>query len=73
MVYKWCRSRTDINPDDEDCAEVMRRFRMNSKRETVKLTLRSLAAGPMGLEEARRLRGSGWEGTPDEMRDSRTT
>ncbi len=66
-------SRTNINIDDEACAEVMRRYRLNTKREAVNLALRSLAAEPLGLEEARCLRGSGWEGTLEVMRSSRTT
>ncbi len=66
-------SRTNIDIDDDACAEVMRRYRLNTKREAVNLALRSLAAEPLGPEEARRLRGSGWEGTLEEMRSSRTT
>ena len=66
-------SRTNVNIDDEACAAIMRRYRLTSKREAVNLALRILAAEPLGLDEARRLRGSGWEGDLDEMRRSRTT
>ncbi len=66
-------SRTNVNIDDEACAAIMRRYRLTSKREAVNLALRILAAEPLGLDEARRLRGSGWEGDLNEMRRSRTT
>ncbi len=65
-------SRTNINIDDEACAEVMRRYRLSTKREAVNFALRTLAAEPLGVDEARRLRGSGWEGDLDDMRTSRS-
>ena len=64
-VYGWCMSRTNIDVDDEACAEVMRRYRLATKREAVNLALRTLAAEPLSVEEARRLRGSGWQGDLD--------
>ena len=72
MVYYRCVSRTNINIDDEACAEVMRRYRLSTKREAVNFALRALAAEPLGVDEARRLRGSGWEGDLDDMRTSRS-
>ena len=66
-------SRTNVNIDDEACAEVMRRYHLATKREAVNFALRSLAAEPFGVEEARRLRGSGWEGDLGELRTSRLT
>ena len=66
-------SRTNINIDDEACAEIMRRYRLATKREAVNFALRALAAEPLNIEEARRMRGSGWEGDLDEMRASRLT
>ena len=68
MVYGMCMSRTKIDIDDEACAAVMRCCRLISKREAVNLALRTLAAEPLGVDEALRLRGSGWEGDLDEMR-----
>ena len=50
----------------------MRRYRLTSKRQAVNLALRTLADEPLSLEEARCLRGSGWEGDLDEMRRGRT-
>ena len=46
----------------------MRRYRLTTKREAVNFALRSLAAEPFGLDEARRMRGSGWDGDLDDMR-----
>lgn len=73
MVYTWCMSRTNVNIDDEACAEVMRRYHLATKREAVNFALRTLAVEPFGVEEARRLRGSGWEGNLDELRTSHLT
>ena len=61
-------SRTNLNIDDEACAAVMHRYRLRTKREAVNFALRTLAAEPLGLDEARGLRGSGWEGDLEEMR-----
>ena len=63
--------RTNIDIDDEACAAVMERFRLETKREAVNLALRRLAAIPLDLDEARSLRGSGWEGDLEEMRTGR--
>ncbi|MEM9035504.1 MAG: type II toxin-antitoxin system VapB family antitoxin [Actinomycetota bacterium] len=63
--------RTNIDIDDELCARVMERFGLKTKREAVDLALRRLAAEPLALEEARALRGSGWEGDLEAMRESR--
>jgi len=71
-VYIWCMSRTNIDIDEAACAEVMRRYHLATKREAVNLALRLLAAEPLSLDEARALRGSGWEGDLDELRSSRT-
>ena len=73
MVYIRCMSRTNVNIDDQACAEVMRRYRLTTKREAINFALRSLAAEPLSIDEARQLRGSGWEGDLDALRSSRTT
>lgn len=65
-------TRTNIDIDDELCRRVMDRFHLRTKREAVDLALRHLAGEPLGLEEARSLRGSGWEGDLAELRASRT-
>ena len=66
-------SRTNVNIDDQACAEVMRRYQLPTKREAINFALRSLAAEPLSIDEARQLRGSGWEGDLDALRSSRTT
>jgi Arc/MetJ family transcription regulator len=65
-------ARTNIDLDDEACDAVMRRFHLSTKREAVNFALRTVAAEPLGLDEARQLRGSGWEGDLDELRSTRT-
>jgi Arc/MetJ family transcription regulator len=64
-------SRTNIDIDDEACRAVMERYRLSTKREAVNLALRTLAAEPLDLNAARRVRGSGWDGDLEEMRGSR--
>ncbi len=64
-------SRTTVDIDDKACATVMRRYRLTSKREAVNLALRLLAAEPLPLDEARRLRGSGWVGDLEDVRRRR--
>lgn len=71
VVYYRCMSRTNIDIDDELCQQVMERFHLATKREAVNLALRRLVGEPLGVDEARSLRGSGWDGDLDEMRASR--
>lgn len=71
MPYSKCMSRTNVDIDDKACAEVMRRYHLATRREAINFALRTLAAEPMSVEEARSLRGIGWEGDLDEMRSSR--
>jgi Arc/MetJ family transcription regulator len=64
-------TRTNIDIDDAACLAVMDRYQLGSKREAVNLALRTLAGEPLALDDARRLRGSGWEGDLDQMRANR--
>jgi Arc/MetJ family transcription regulator len=64
-------SRTNIDVDDEACRAVMERYGFATKRDAVNFALRTLAAEPLSLEEARGMRGSGWDADLDEMRESR--
>ncbi len=73
LVYNRCMTRTNVDIDDQACAEVMRRYRLSTKREAVNLALRSLAAEPLSIDEARELRGSGWVGDLDTLRSSSAT
>ena len=61
-------SRTNLDIDDQACAEVMRRYGFTTKRAAVNYALRTLAAEPASLDEARAMRGSGWEGDLEAMR-----
>ena len=65
-------SRTNIDIDDKACVEVMRRYQLTTKREAINFALRTLAAEPASVEEARTLRGIGWVGDLDTMRSSST-
>lgn len=64
-------ARTNGDIDDRACAEVMRRYRLSTKREAINLALRTLSAEPATVDEARALRGIGWEGDLDAMRSGR--
>jgi Arc/MetJ family transcription regulator len=64
-------SRTNLDIDDAAVTEVMRRFHFRTKRDAVNFALRVLAAEPMPVDEARKLRGSGWDGDLMQMRESR--
>lgn len=66
-------ARTNIDIDDEACAVVMRRYQLTTKREAVNFALRALAAEPLSVDDARSLRGSGWDGDLDQMRADRGT
>ena len=72
MVYAWCMTRTNIDIDDRVVAEVMARYRITTKREAVNFALRMVAAESLSLDEARALRGAGWDGDLDAMRSGRS-
>jgi Arc/MetJ family transcription regulator len=64
-------SRTNVDLDDGACQAVMERYNLSTKREAVNFALRVVAAEPLDLDQARALRGSGWEGDLDELRTDR--
>ena len=66
-------SRTNIDIDEKACAEVMRRYHLTTKKEAVNFALKLLASEPLSLQEARNLRGSGWEGDLEQMRSTTST
>ena len=66
-----CMSRTNIDIDDEAVGIVMHRYGLATKRDAVNFALRSLAGEPMDVERALQMRGTGWAGNLDDMRDSR--
>jgi Arc/MetJ family transcription regulator len=65
-------SRTNIDIDDAACQAVMERYHLSSKRDAVNYALRLVAGEALDLDDARALRGTGWDGDLDEMRSSRT-
>lgn len=66
-------SRTNIDIDDRACQVVMDRYHLRTKRDAVNFALQMLAAEPLALDEARAMRGSGWEGDLVEMRSTRSS
>jgi Arc/MetJ family transcription regulator len=64
-------ARTNIDIDDDACQRVMDRYHLRSKRDAVNVALRIVAGEVLDVEQARQLRGSGWEGDLDEMRAGR--
>lgn len=65
-----CMTRTNIDLDDTACGTVMQRYHLATKKEAVNFALRTVAAETLDLADARRLRGSGWDGDLDDMRTS---
>jgi Arc/MetJ family transcription regulator len=66
-------ARTNIDIDDKACAAVMRRYRLKTKREAINFALRALAAEPLSVDSARKLRGTGWSGSLEDMRTDRAS
>ena len=64
-------ARTNIDLDESLVEEVMRRYRLRSKREAVHFALHRLVGDTMTLEEALAMRGTGWEGDLDSIRRNR--
>ena len=71
-VYHWCMGRTNIDIDEAACQTVMNRYRLRSKRDAVNYALRLVAGEVLDVDNARALRGSGWEGELDELRQHRS-
>jgi Arc/MetJ family transcription regulator len=65
-----CMARTNIDLDDAACDTVMRRYHLSTMREAANFALHTVAEA-LDLDDARRLRGSGWDGNLDDMRTSR--
>ncbi len=72
-MYRRCMARTNIDIDDAACRAVMVRYHLSTKREAVNFALRIVASEPLGLDEARAMRGSGWESDLDELRAGRVS
>ena len=67
-MYDGVVGRTNIEIDDVLIERAMHIYRLRSKREAVDLALRRLVGEPLGIDEARAMEGSGWEGDLDELR-----
>jgi Arc/MetJ family transcription regulator len=65
--------RTNIDVDDDACRVVMQRYNLSTKREAVNLALRLVAAEALSVDDARAMRGSGWDGDLEELRSGRTS
>ena len=57
-------SRTNVDIDDEACAQVMRMYHLDTKREAINLALRKVAVVPMTKQEAMAMEGI-WADRPD--------
>jgi len=66
-------SRTNIDLDDDAVEQVMRRFNFDTRRDAVNVALRTLAMEALTVDQARALRGSGWDGDLDELRGDRVS
>jgi len=61
-------TRTNIDLDDDLVAEVMRRYRVATKKDAVDLALRRLVGEPLTREFLLGLEGVGWDGDLDLLR-----
>lgn len=68
-VYRLCMARTNIDIDEGLVREVMRRYGLSTKKEAVDLALRRLVGVPLTKEFLLGLRGTGWSGDLDAIRD----
>lgn len=57
-------SRTNVDIDDEACAQVMRMYHLDTKRDAINLALRKVAVVPMTKQEAMAMEGI-WADRPD--------
>ena len=67
MQYGYM-ARTTIDIDDAACAEVMRRYGLATEQDAVNFALRTVAGDVASLDEARAMRGVGWDSNLDRMR-----
>ena len=65
-------ANVEVEVDAELIATAMRRYQLCSKREVVEFALRRLVGPQLTPSFLAELRGIGWEGNLDEMREGRT-
>jgi Arc/MetJ family transcription regulator len=68
-VYSLHVVRTNVEIDDQLVARVMRRYGLPTKRAAIELALRRLDIDAMTREEALAMRGTGWSGDLNELRE----
>jgi len=68
-VYPLHIVRTNVEIDDQLVARVMRRYGLPTKRAAIELALRRLDIDAMTREEALAMRGTGWSGDLNELRE----
>lgn len=64
-----CMARTNIDIDEDACARVMQKYGLTTKRDAVNFALREVGR-VMSIEEALAMRGTGWHGDLDSMREN---
>lgn len=67
-----CMARTNIDLDEDLIEKVMQRYGFKTKREAVHSALKRLAPTPMTRDEALEMRGIGWDGDLEVMRNGPT-
>ena len=60
-----------IDIDEAASTRVMERYGLDTKQAVVNFALRLAAEKPMSLDEARAMRGTGWDGDLEAMRAGR--
>lgn len=73
MCIVVCVSRTNIDIDDDLIAGVMQRYGLVTKKDAVEFALRTLSVTAMDPEEMLAMRGVGWGGDLQALRDSEAT
>jgi Arc/MetJ family transcription regulator len=61
--------RTNIELNDALVERVMRRYGLTTKRAAVDLALHRLDLEPMSRDDAIKMRGTGWDGDLEQLRD----
>ena len=64
-------ARTNVDIDEKSCEVVMRRYNLSTKNDAVNMALRLLAREAFSVDEARQLRGTGWDEDLNSLRANR--
>lgn len=70
-MYECCMARTNVDIDEKSCEVVMRRYNLSTKNDAVNMALRLLAREALSVDEARQLRGTGWDEDLNSLRANR--